>query len=485
MSHPIYQSSVVSTDGTKVILHFDQPLSTDTASVDDFSLEVDGALATIDAVSVADDHVELTLRTAIQSGQTVSVSYTDPTADDDPFAIQSSSTGDDADSFSNEPVTMTPRTDSPGIPSGEYPISLGGSGVDGVRGVARHSDGSVTITGYFEGSASFGDFTLSSQGNYELFVARINADGSYQWAQSFGGAYNDFGEAVVSTSDGGSIIAGGFNHGNTGSTDNTIDFGGISLSSADKRDIYITKLDKDGQTLWATQASGLSDQNSNAITSLDDGSSIITGYFYDTVNFGDITLTADASGDIFIAKLDANGDFIWATQAAGSGHGYGYAVSGYSDDSLVVTGGFSGSTSFGDITLTSASSGYDVFIAKLNSDGTYDWANGFGGTSHDVGTGVVSLDDGGALVTGYFHNTVTIGDTTLTSAGNQDIYIAKVNSDGTYAWVTQAGSSTHDFSWRIVAAGIQSFLKFTGTATFSSSILPRSTGDIFVAKLAV
>ena len=104
MSHPIYQGSVVSTDGTKVFLHFDQPLSTDTASVSDFILEVDGVVATIDAVSVSDDHVELTLQTAIQSGQIVAVFYTDPTDEDDDFAIQSSSYGDDAESFSDESV---------------------------------------------------------------------------------------------------------------------------------------------------------------------------------------------------------------------------------------------------------------------------------------------------------------------------------------------------------------------------------------------
>ena len=133
MSHPIYQGSVVSTDGTKVFLHFDQPLSTDTASVSDFILEVDGVLATIDAVSVSDDHVELTLQTAIQSGQTVAVFYTDPTDEDDDFAIQSSSYGDDAESFSDESVINDSEvTDYSGStpPSGEFPIAFGSSAYD-------------------------------------------------------------------------------------------------------------------------------------------------------------------------------------------------------------------------------------------------------------------------------------------------------------------------------------------------------------------
>ena len=251
---------------------------------------------------------------------------------------------------------------------------------------------------------------------------------------------------------------------------------------------FIAKIALDGNIIWASRAGGSGDDKGYAIATLDDGSSIITGDFFDTATFGNTTLTADASGDIFIARLDANGDFVWATKAAGTGYGYGSAVSGYTDEGFIITGGFKGSTSFGDITLTSASStSYDVFIAQLRSDGTYNWANRIGSSSHDVGADVVSLDDGGALVSGYFHNTVDIGGTTLTSAGNQDIYIAKVNSDGTYAWVTQAGSSTHDFSGGIASFSDGSGIvtgSFTGTATFGEfTLTSQGSSDIYIAKL--
>ena len=221
---------------------------------------------------------------------------------------------------------------------------------------------------------------------------------------------------------------------------------------------------------------------------LDDGSSIVTGYIASTASFGGITLNADEYGDLFIAKLDANGDFVWATKAADAGFGIGKSVSGYTDDSVIVTGRFQGSASFGDTTLTSSfSTNFDVFIAKINSDGTYQWANSIVGSSSDLGQDVVSLDDGGALVSGYFHNTVDIGGTTLTSAGNQDIFIAKVNSDGTYAWVTQAGGSTHDFS-----GGIDSFSDsssivtgyFSGAAMFGEfQLTAQGASDVYVAKL--
>ena len=150
------------------------------------------------------------------------------------------------------------------------------------------------------------------------------------------------------------------------SSDNTIDLDGFSLTSAGEHDIFIAKVDADGDIVWANSAGGTGFDRGYAITSLDDGSSIITGHFFDTATFGDITLAGDADGDIFIAKLDADGDFVWATKADGGGYGFGFAVSGYADDSLIVTGGFVGTKSFGDVTLTSASStNYDVFIASL------------------------------------------------------------------------------------------------------------------------
>ena len=108
MPYPTYVSSATSTDGTKVILTYDQPLSPDTASIGDFTVRVDGSQRTVtDAATSAADNtkVELTLSTSIQSGEIVTVSYTDPSSNDDVYAVQSLSSGEDADPFSDQPVT--------------------------------------------------------------------------------------------------------------------------------------------------------------------------------------------------------------------------------------------------------------------------------------------------------------------------------------------------------------------------------------------
>ena len=114
----------------------------------------------------------------------------------------------------------------------------------------------------------------------------------------------------------------------------------------------------------------------------------------------------------------------WAAQAGGTGTDDGYGVSALPDGSSIVTGSFQGDAIFGSTTLTSAG-GFDVFTAKMNADGTWAWATNAGGTGHDYGFGVSALPDGSSIVTGGFSDTATFGSTTLTSAGDYDVYTAR------------------------------------------------------------
>jgi hypothetical protein len=94
-----------------------------------------------------------------------------------------------------------------------------------------------------------------------------------------------------------------------------------------------------------------------------------------------------------------------------------------------VTGRFSGTATFGDTTLTSAG-GEDIFIAKYDGDGNFLWVAHAGGTKFNEGIGIATDGSGNSIVTGNFADTVTFGDTTLTSAGqwNGNMFIAKLGS---------------------------------------------------------
>ncbi len=123
---------------------------------------------------------------------------------------------------------------------------------------------------------------------------------------------------------------------------------------------------------WAKKAGGTSNESGKSIAVDDNGNSYVTGYFYGSATFG--TTTLSGSG-IFVAKMDSNGNWLWAKQAGGLYSGYSYGIAVDANGNSYVTGYFSGSATFGTTTLTSSSEYYsDIFVAKLDSSGNWLWA---------------------------------------------------------------------------------------------------------------
>ena len=367
-----------------------------------------------------------------------------------------------------------------------WAAKAGGPGYDKGEGVSALPDGSSIVTGYFDGTATFGSTILISGGSGDVFVAKMNADGTWAWATQAVGSGYDYasGASISALPDGSSIVTGYF----TG----TETFGSTILSSsAGGWDVFTAKMNADGTWAWATKAGGDAYDGSEgyAIAARPDGSSIVTGKFRGTATFGSTTLTS-AGGmcadpylkrclDVFTAKMNADGTWAWATKAGGTENDYGRGISTLPDGSSIVTGNFSGTATFGSTTLTSAGSD-DVFTAKMNADGTWAWATQAGGTGDDVGYGISALPDGSSIVTGLFVGDATFGSTTLTSsAGSTDVFTAKMNADGTWAWATKAGGSGGDYGNGVSALPDGSSVVtgyFSGTATFGSTTLTSAGG---------
>ena len=157
----------------------------------------------------------------------------------------------------------------------------------------------------------------------------------------------------------------------------------------------------------------------------------------------------------------------WATQAGGTSTDIGYGVSTLADGSSIVTGEFNGTATFGSTTLTSAG-GFDVFVAKVDASGAYVWATKAGGTSGDIGYGLSTLADGSSIVTGEFSGTATFGSTTLTSQGSVDVFVAKfASTPGAPTSVTAtAGDAQATVSWTTPSSdGGSAITSYTATAS--------------------
>ncbi|MDD3633052.1 MAG: SBBP repeat-containing protein [Candidatus Cloacimonetes bacterium] len=339
------------------------------------------------------------------------------------------------------------------------------------------SSGNSYVTGYFYETASFGDTNLTGDGGDDIFVAKLGSNGNWLWAQRAGGTGWDIGYGIATDSSGNSYVTGCFY--------GTASFGNITLTSGGGNDIFVAKLDSDGNWIWAQKAGGTDSDFGYDIAIDSSGNSYVTGYFAGTASFGDTNLTSGGGNDIFIAKLDSNGNWPWAQRAGGIYWDQGYSIAIDFSGNSYVTGFFYGTSSFGNITLTSGG-GNDIFVAKLDSDGNWIWAQKAGGTDYDEGRDIAIDSSGNSYVTGYFRETASFGSINLTSSGNQDIFVAKLTSDSSWLEAEQAGGTDYDYGCGIATdSSGNSYVTgyFAGSTSFGNITLTSSgDSDIFVAK---
>jgi len=246
---------------------------------------------------------------------------------------------------------------------------------------------------------------------------------------------------AISTAGSGKMLVGG-------SLTDTVDFGGGALSSAGGEDAFLAKYSPDGTPVWSRRMGGTGNERVQGIAVDPSGNVFVTGYFQNSVDFGNGTpLNSAGLMDIFVAKYSATGGFLWAKRfgSPGDDAGYGLAVDGNGD--VLVTGTFDGSINFGGSTLNSIGGGRNAFITKFSgATGAHMWSKNLRSASESFGNGVVVDGGGNALVTGSYLGSVIFGGTTYPNAGfAQDVFLAKyAAADGTETWFKHFGGEDVD-----------------------------------------
>jgi len=426
----------------------------------------------------------------------------------------------------------------------------GSSGDDQSNAVAVDSNGDVYVTGAFEQTATFGSTTLTTAGNDDIFVAKMNSTGHWLWAVQAGGLYDDTGMDLAVDSTGNVFLTGSFQntaqfgsdsmtagptsnddffiakidtwgnwqwvegvdcHNNgrcygtsvavdsagyayvTGSFTRDVDFGTTTLTWAGVEDIFVAKIDTWGGWQWASMAG--STQGYDVAYSIDigpSGNAFIAGYFQFTAYFGTGSITTSGGSDVFIAKISPQGDWVWTGVAGGASSSEAYAVAVDSQGGVFVAGEFYSGISFGNITYSTG--GYsNSFIAKAIDRGNsvdWDWAVTVDSSSSNSAEDIAFDPNGDLVFTGNFQGTASFGNTAMTSSGNQDVYVAKILSNGNSAWAQKAGSGSNDAGLGI-GMDSQGNLYVTGyffqnTISFGSVDIATSGGfDAFIAKMSL
>lgn len=380
--------------------------------------------------------------------------------------------------------------------------SFGGSLIDQGNAIDLDAAGNVYITGYFEGTADFdpsaGVSNLTSAGARDIFILKLNSNGDFQWVKQIGGTLLDAGNAIKIDASGNIYTSGIF----FGTADLDPSAGTSSASSAGQSDIYILKLDANGDFVWVKSFGGTTYDAINAIDIDGSGNVFATGYYGTTVDFdpgaGTTSFTSEGGNDYFVLKLDANGDFSWATSHGSASNEEGFDLVVDPSNNVLMTGYYENTVDFepgAGITNLTSSGFTDGFVHKLDNSGNLVWVKNIGGTESENPYGISTDADGNVYTAGSYSGTCDFdpnaGTTNLTPIGDYDNFVQKLTSDGDLDFAYSVGSPAGDLVFSIDVDASKNIFT-TGfyrdncefdPGTGSFQITSAGTRDIYVHKM--
>ncbi|MCF8373245.1 MAG: PKD domain-containing protein [Bacteroidales bacterium] len=316
------------------------------------------------------------------------------------------------------------------------------------------NSGNIYIQGKLDGSLDLdpgqGTFNLTSTTGSNWFVVKLDSLKNFQWAVclDFYTEYTDYVSSIEIDTAGNVYLFGGFY--------STIDFdpgpGYNALTSNGDNDIFILKLDENGNYVWAKQIGGTDDDYGNEMCLDDAGNLYVTGGFSSTVDFdpglGLYELTSQSGADGYVAKYSPNGDLIWVDQLRSEISYYfrrmdidnnnNLYILGYSaDNSTIVTAS--------DTTILSF--GASNFVCKIDLNGTVLWAKKTTMSNHNFGK-IKADNSGNFFLTGQYIGPFDAnpgpGTYILNSMGFYDIYVSKFDTQGNFLWANGIGTSSYN-----------------------------------------
>lgn len=319
-------------------------------------------------------------------------------------------------------------------------------GSGNIFGVTADASGNSYVSGSFSGTVTVGSTTLASAGNDDAFVAKINSSGSVVWAVKFGGTNADWSHGVGVDSSGNVFFGGGFK--------DSVTFAGTTITSAGNNDFWIAKLNSSGVAQWVKRIGGTGDENggwTQGIAVDSAGNAYISGQINSSFTVNGTSYGTTGALDSVVAKIDSSGNWVWLATggSTASDHVYGIDVDG--SGNVFVIGQFSGDASWGSVSLTNAGN-QDAYVAKISSSGTWQWAKKIASASPEFGYGISVSPTGNVVATGDFYGaSVNVDGTSLNNSGtaSYDGWVAQWNSSGSLQWAHRFGGSEYDGSFGV------------------------------------
>ena len=281
-----------------------------------------------------------------------------------------------------------------GTPQSTFTRTFGGSGLDYGNSVQQTMDGGYVIAGIKERQPPF---------LYQVWLIKTHSQGGEEWNKTFGGYSFDYGLSVQQTMDGGYIVGG----------NSTVE----TCADCWSNDFLLIKTDSHGEEEWTKTFGGDDEDKGLSVQQTTDGGYIITGITY---SFG------NGDKDIWLIKVDSQGEKEWDKTFGGSSEDQGTCVQQTIDGGYIITGSqyFSGFRR------------RDIWLIKTDSQGGEEWNSTFGEGGSEGGLSVQQTTDGGYIITG---STSSYGN------GLLDAFLLKTDSQGKEEWTQTFGGSDYDY----------------------------------------
>lgn len=340
-------------------------------------------------------------------------------ARDGGFVMAGSSTSNDGDLTSGygSVDAWLIKLDSNGTK--QWSRKYGGSGFEEAMSVAATNDGGYVMAGVT--SSKDGD-AAGNHGGYDYFVLRVDGNGNKQWSKAFGGSGDEKARSVITTADGGCIVAG-----ETASTDG--DLANLSKGA------WLIKLDASGNKQWSKTYGGSDGEEIWSIITDADGGYTVAG----------VIKVTGKRNDAWIFKTDASGNQQWSKTFGGGLDDRAWSIAGTTDGGYV----FSGGAYSKDGDLPGNYGNLDAWVMKLDGNGNRVWSKIFGGSGTDLGDNIRATSDGGFLLTSST-NSFDLDGTGNASQGAIDALVIKLSADGTKQWSKIYGGIHYDYTECVV-----------------------------------
>jgi len=309
-------------------------------------------------------------------------------------------------------------------------LSFGGNKDDEGVAMCLTNDGGFLLAG---STRSYG------AGSEDIYLIKLNSYWQQMWSATYGGVHQDHARSIITTDEGIMILGDVWDGGNT------------------RLGMYLSLVDTEGYEIWSKQYGTDMDDWGHHIIEARNGDFMLLGY----------TRGFEVSGDIYLVRTDHEGNLLWENSYGYERDDYAMDIIENDDDSFLIIGTKNGF--FNDVHANYNTHDADVLLIKIDANGNEIWKKTIGDDGHDFGYSIKEAPNGGKYI---------FGSTQSYGAGSFDMFLSKIDNDGTEEWHTTYGGEKYDYGLSMDVNNIGELFLFGTTKSFGQN----NSEDFYLIK---